>query len=78
MDEIKKLRRILVIDDSRVVRATLNKHLKGSFELREEADGESAWQTLMLDASLCAVICGRNQSGRNLGPVTACAFRTAV
>lgn len=60
MDEIKKLRRILVIDDSRVVRATLNKHLKGSFELREEADGESAWQTLMLDASLSAVICGRN------------------
>ena len=60
MDEIKKLRRILVIDDSRVVRATLNKHLKGSFELREEADGESAWQTLMLDASLSTVICGRN------------------
>jgi diguanylate cyclase (GGDEF)-like protein len=60
LDEIKKLRRILVIDDSRVVRATLNKHLRGSFELREEADGESAWQTLMLDASLSAVVCGRN------------------
>jgi len=60
LDEIKKLRRILVIDDSRVVRATLNKHLRGSFELREEADGESAWQTLMLDASLSAVICGLN------------------
>ena len=60
MDDIKKPRRILVVDDSRVVRATLNKHLKGDFELREEADGESAWQTLMLDASLSAVICGLN------------------
>ena len=58
MDEMNKRRRILVVDDSRVVRATLNKHLKGEFELREEADGESAWQTLMLDASLSVVISG--------------------
>lgn len=55
---MNKRRRILVVDDSRVVRATLNKHLKGDFELREEADGESAWQTLMLDASVSVVISG--------------------
>jgi len=55
---MNKRRRVLVVDDSRVVRATLNKHLKGDFEIREEADGESAWQTLMLDASLSAVITG--------------------
>ncbi len=58
MNDTNKRRRILVVDDSRVVRATFNKHLKGDFELREEADGESAWQTLMLDASLSAVISG--------------------
>lgn len=47
-----------MVDESRVVRATLSKHLKGEFEIREEADGESAWQTLMLDASLSVVISG--------------------
>lgn len=47
-----------MVDESRVVRATLSKHLKGEFEIREEADGESAWQTLMLDASLSVIISG--------------------
>lgn len=51
-------RRILVIDGSRVVRATLTKHLKDDFEILQEADGESAWQTLMLDANIAAVISG--------------------
>lgn len=55
---MKKLRRILVVDSSRVVRATLAKHLKDDFEIREEANGESAWQTLVLDASIVAVISG--------------------
>lgn len=58
MNDTNKRRRVLIVDDSRVVRATLSKHLRGDFEIREEADGESAWQTLMLDASLCAVISG--------------------
>ena len=43
---------------SRVVRATLAKHLKGEFEILEEGDGESAWQTLMLDANIDAVVSG--------------------
>ena len=47
-----------MVDESRVVRATLCKHLKDEFEIREEADGESAWQTLMLDASLSVIISG--------------------
>ena len=55
MDTIRK---VLVIDGSRVVRATLNKHLKDSFKVVEEADGESAWQTLMLDSDIVAVISG--------------------
>ena len=53
---MKKLKRILVVDASRVVRAALAKHLHGEFEVIEEGDGESAWQTLMLDASIAAVI----------------------
>lgn len=50
--------RILVVDGSRVVRATLSKHLQANFTIVEEADGESAWQTLMLDPCIDAVICG--------------------
>lgn len=51
-------RRILVIDGSRVVRATLAKRLGDRFEVIEEANGESAWQRLMLDANIAAVISG--------------------
>ena len=53
-----KMRRILVVDGSRVVRATLGKHLGGTFEIVEEGNGESAWQTLMLDGHIEAVISG--------------------
>lgn len=55
---MKKVRRILVVDGSRVIRATLAKHLKGNFEVLEEANGESAWQTLMLDATIDLIVSG--------------------
>ncbi|MFZ4537373.1 diguanylate cyclase [Propionivibrio sp.] len=55
---MKKLRRILVVDGSRVVRATLTKHLKDDFEILEEGDGESARQTLMLNPNIVAIITG--------------------
>lgn len=51
-----ELPRILVVDDSRVVRMSLIQHLKDSYEIREEGDGEAAWQTLVLDHSIKAVI----------------------
>lgn len=50
--------RILIVDNSRVVRASLAKHLQGRFTVREEGNGESAWQTLVLDSSIVAVISG--------------------
>lgn len=53
-----KRHRILVVDGSRVVRATLTKHLGGTCEVLEEADGESAWQVLMLDHHLSLVVAG--------------------
>ena len=55
---MNKLRRILVLDGSRVVRVTLAKHLKDDFEVIEEANGESAWQTLMLDSTISAIVSG--------------------
>lgn len=55
---MEKSRRILVLDASKVVRATLGKHLKEDFEVIEEANGESAWQLLMLDLRIQAVVSG--------------------
>jgi two-component system, cell cycle response regulator len=54
--EMADLPHILVVDDSRVVRASLVQHLHGHFDVREESDGEAAWQTLVLDHSIQAVI----------------------
>ena len=50
------LRRVLIVDPSKVARSTLAKHLRDNFDIREEADGESAWQTLVLDSSIIAVV----------------------
>lgn len=53
---MSELPRILIVDDSRMVRASLSRHLKGIYEVREEGDGEAAWQTLVLDHTISAVI----------------------
>ena len=50
------LPRVLIVDDSRMVRATIIKHIKGRFDVREEGDGEAGWQTLMLDPSIQVLI----------------------
>ncbi len=50
------LPRVLVVDDSRMVRATIVKHIKERFDVREEGDGEAGWQTLMLDPSVQVLI----------------------
>ena len=55
---MEKSRRILVLDGSKVVRATLGKHLKDDFDVIEEANGESAWQLLMLDSRIQVVVSG--------------------
>lgn len=48
--------RVLIADDSRIVRATLIKHIEGMFEFREALDGEQAWETLLLDPNIRVVI----------------------
>ncbi|WP_034348482.1 response regulator [Noviherbaspirillum massiliense] len=54
--EISVKPRILIADDSRIVRATLIKHIEGMFEFREALDGEQAWEVLLLDPSIRVVI----------------------
>jgi len=53
-------RKVLVADASKVVRASLAKQLAEHFEVREEASGESAWQTLVLDSAIVGVVSGVN------------------
>ncbi|TFV99546.1 response regulator [Oxalobacteraceae bacterium OM1] len=48
--------RVLIADDSRIVRATLIKQIEGMFEFREALDGEEAWETLLIDPNIRVVI----------------------
>lgn len=48
--------RILIADDSRIVRAALIKQIEGMFEFREALDGEQAWEALLIDPSIRVVI----------------------
>lgn len=50
------LPRVLIVDDSRIVRATLAKHLKEHFDLVERGDGEAGWEALLADESIQVVI----------------------
>ena len=48
--------RILIADDSRIVRATIAQHIRDRFDVREATDGEAAWQAMLLDSSIRVVI----------------------
>lgn len=48
--------KVLIADDSRIVRATLIKQIQGIFEFCEAVDGEQAWEKLLLDPSIRVVI----------------------
>jgi two-component system, cell cycle response regulator len=48
-------KRVLVVDDSKFVRTTFAGILKASFAVREEPDGEAAWQAIESDPSLVMV-----------------------
>lgn len=47
---------VLIADDSRIVRATLIKHIEGMFDFREALDGEQAWEILLADPSIRVLI----------------------
>lgn len=57
MDSRNQPPRILIVDESRMVRAMLIRHIRDQYDFREEADGEAAWQVLVLDHSIELVIC---------------------
>ena len=44
--------RVLIADDSRIVRASIVQHLKDRFDIREVTDGEAAWQAIRLSPEI--------------------------
>ena len=48
--------RALIADDSRIVRATLSKHLCDLFDFSEALDGEQAWEALLRDEEIDLLI----------------------
>lgn len=57
---MSKLGKILLAESSKVIRLTFTRHLSNHFDIREESSGESAWQSLVLDHSVVAVVSGQN------------------
>ena len=57
MENSNQLPRILVVDESRMARAMIIRNIRELYDFREEADGEAAWQVLVLDHSVELVIC---------------------
>lgn len=55
-EETGVLPKILIVDDSRMVRASLIKQIRHRFQIREETDGEAGWETLLVDPSIRIVL----------------------
>ncbi|KON80612.1 response regulator [Azoarcus sp. PA01] len=55
-EERQPLPKVLIVDDSRMVRASVIKLIRGRFEFREEADGEAGWQALLVDPTIHVVL----------------------
>ena len=47
--------RVLLVDDSKIVRTTLSRLIRKSFDVREEANGETGWQAIASDPSIVVV-----------------------
>lgn len=47
---------ILVVDDSRMVRTSISRTLSPHYTVHEAANGEQAWEAILLDASLALVL----------------------
>lgn len=52
--------RVLIADDSRIVRASITQHIRDRFDIREVTDGEAAWQAVLLDASIRVLLTDLN------------------
>jgi two-component system cell cycle response regulator len=54
--ESATLQRVLIVDDSKIVRAMLSRHLIDKYLAREAIDGLEAWEALLIDPAIRVVI----------------------
>ena len=47
--------RVLIVDDSKIVRTTISRLIRKSFDVREEMNGEAGWQAIASDPSIMVV-----------------------
>ncbi len=59
----KSSAKVLVVDDSRLIRAALTQHLRTHYAVREAQDGDEAWQTILLDPAIQVVITDLDMNG---------------
>jgi two-component system cell cycle response regulator len=55
-DKSKEKQRLLIVDDSKVIRVTARKILRDHFDIIEAVDGENAWEVLCTDAPVSLVV----------------------
>ena len=55
-EETGVLPKILIVDDSRMVRASLIKQVRHRFQIREESNGEAGWEALLVDPAIRVVL----------------------
>lgn len=48
--------RVLIVDDSRIVRTTLARQVEAVYDIREANDGIEAWETMLIDPTIRIVI----------------------
>jgi two-component system cell cycle response regulator len=48
--------RVLIVDDSKIVRATIARLIRKSFDIREETNGEAGWQAIASDPAIVVVL----------------------
>lgn len=58
--EMPVSQRILIVDEAPEIRHALSQHLRDSFLVSEAGDGETAWQALLVDPTIVAVIAGQS------------------
>jgi len=56
MSDNQQRTRVMVVDDSRTVRAALNKILRNDFEVIQAADGEECWEMLVENPGVSMLI----------------------
>lgn len=47
--------RVLIVDDSKIVRTTISRLVRKSFDVREEINGEAGWQAITTDPAIVVV-----------------------